>query len=587
MCISASVFSQGEVVGVPTYRYQASSAITQKTGDTIFLPFRDDFSGSSNVPRTDLWTDAKAYVNNTFPIGQWSRGVATFDGLDEGGKAYDINRIQPDTLADVLTSKYINLTGVTSPYLVFLYQKGGWGEAPESGDSLVVDFWNVDSTRWERVWSVNGGGDLNEWDWAAVSANDPKWLKNGFRFRIGTYGAHNGGYDVWNLDYLSLESNRTAQDTVISDPAMTIPHPVLTNNFKSIPWFHMGSAQFRQNLTFGYRRNGPVPPGFWSLNLGKYRLYQDGALLDEDLTVPVVTIPDHNVDLDFTTTYNTGSINTSPTGPTELNMITWFDGEAVGIRNNDSIILNQTFDNDYGYDDGSAERVYGLTDANSYILYRFQPLVSDTLKGFKIFFGQADNDVTTEAFKLVVYAFQNNAPGQLIYESDSSYFPEFVGGNNQFGYYQLDTSGVYINGTVYIGVKQLTSTPMTIGLDRNNGGDTIIIYGDGNTWYPSRQRGALMLRPYFKYHPTDISVPEISTDSDIRMYPNPTDAWFCLDNFAGEIDLQIIDLNGRVVMDRTGLNPREEVDIQSLPPGFYFVRWRREDDTGVEKLLIH
>lgn len=579
-------FAQQEVVGVVNDR-SFDVRPQMKMDDTLNLPFRDDFSGESSIPSIRRWTDAKVHVNNTFPIDQWSRGVATFDGLNESGKAYDFSNSRSDTLADVLTSRYFDLSAETSPYLNFLYQEGGWGEEPETDDSLVVDFWNVDSARWERVWSVRGGEFVNnEWTWASVSANDPKWLKDGFRFRIGTYGARNGGYDVWNLDYLSFEANRTAQDTGVEDPAITKQHPVLTRDFKLIPWFHLGSAQFRSNFNLLYRRNGPVPVGGWSLNLGKYRLFQDGIEIDTRLSVPVITNLDHNVELSYTVPINTNAINTSPGAPTKLEVQGWFDGEAVGVRKNDSIYMAQEFDNTYALDDGSAERVYGLTQGDSYILYRFQPLVSDTLKGFRMYFGQADNDIIEEEFKIVIYSFQNNAPGNILYESDSIYNPQYVGANNQFANYVLDTSGIWINGTVYIGLKQMSNIPLTIGLDRNTDGDTTIVYGDGVNWYPSNEMGALMIRPYFRYHPNDLSVetPKRVSENFI-VYPNPVDNEVYVDFNAVEANYQVLDMHGRVVLNGT-INAGNRILMGELQPGMYLLQLQSGHWIEVKKLIL-
>ncbi|KAB2806813.1 T9SS type A sorting domain-containing protein [Phaeocystidibacter luteus] len=578
--------AQQEVIGTPISRIQEPSIQAFKTGDTLDLPFRDDFSDEMQIPNPTRWTDFKVYVNNTFPVDQRSRGVATFDGLDEGGKAYDITKENSDTLCDVLTSQYLDLSGTTSPYLAFLYQEGGWGELPEDNDSLVVDFWNVDSARWERVWSVEGEMKESGWTWASISADDPKWLKNGFRFRIGNYGARNGAFDIWNVDYLSLEENRTPADTVVEDPAITQPHPVLSRNFKLIPWFHLSTGSFRLGWTMKYRRNGPPPPGGWPLNLGKYRVFQDGAEIASRTSVPVITNLNHNVELEYIVPFDPTNI-VIPTAPMELRIQAWYDGVAVGVRKNDSISLVQHFDNAYAFDDGSAERVYGLTQGDSYMLTQFQPLLSDTLKGFQIYFGQAKDDITNEPFKLVVYSFDNNAPDNIIYESDSLYLPQYAGRNNQFVAYELDTPGIYINGTVYIGLKQLSSTPLTVGFDRNTDGDTTVIYGDGNIWYPSNQQGALMIRPYFRYHPNDISVIEPEPQNHFKLYPNPAEDYIQLDFDGGNsAEIQIVDLNGRAVLS-TRVQARQPIDVSALPAGIYFVRWNNGQYIEVEKLLLH
>lgn len=580
--VYTAAFAQGEVVGTLTY-LPSDYGVSHKTADTINLPISDDFSRAPHTPNQDIWTDAKVYVNNTFPTSQLSRGVATFDGLGEGGRAYDITSISADTLCDVLTSKYIDLSSVTSPFLNFMFQEGGWGEAPESGDSLVVDFWSVDSARWERVWSANARGNSN-WKWATVSADHPKWLKKGFRFRIGNYGAHNGGFDVWNIDYLSLESNRTPQDTTLFDPALTLPHPELHTRFRNVPYWHMSGLLFRSQIELFYRRNGVAPTGGWSLNLGKYRLFQDGVEIDSRTSVPVVSNLDHNVDLSYTVPLTPGVVNVNPTGPTVVSMMSWFDGEAVGETRNDTMWHIREYDNYYALDDGSAERVYGLTDANTYMLYQFQPLLSDTLKGFDIYFGESENDITNTPFKLVVYSFNSNAPGSIIYESATDYYPKYAGRNNQFVSYELDNGGLYVNGTVYIGIKQLSSTPLTVGLDRNVNGDTTIIYGDGFTWYPSNQQGALMIRPYFGYHPDDISVEEWGANT-VTIYPNPNNGQFTIDSKGEQTHIRVIDLNGRALME-SEINGSERIDLSDVPAGMYFVQWTTSNQSGTEKILI-
>src|SRR5690606_16920476 len=195
--------------------------------------------------------------------------------------------------------------------------------------------------------------------------------------------ALSGAFDIWNIDYVVLEANRNATDTIIEDPAWTASHPYLTEDFTKIPWFHESAISYRTELDYTYRRNGPAPSGGWSLNLGKYSILQDGVEIANRTTVPVVTNLLHDQELAFQATSVSVPV-TAPTGEFTLSMMTYFDGEAVGVRRNDSLWLTQEFDNSYAYDDGSAENVYGLSQANSTLLFLFQPLVSDTMKGLRI-----------------------------------------------------------------------------------------------------------------------------------------------------------------------------------------------------------
>lgn len=587
--LSISSFAQQEVIGVPTYRPQ-NQAPMMKTGDTLNLPFKDDFSGAVGFPNQRRWTDSKGYVNNTFPINQPSRGVLTLDGLNEGGRAYDLSHSASDTLADVVTSAYLDLSTATSPFLNFMYQEGGFGEAPESNDSLVVDFWHVDSARWERVWSVRGGELQNdEWRWAAISANHPKWLKDGFRFRIGTYGALNGAFDVWNVDYLSMESFRSPQDTVIEDPAITLALPSLTTNFTQVPWFHMPNAQLKLLLNLSYRRNGPAPVGGWQLYLRNYNLYQDGNLVDGNIDNTVNSSLDHNQNLNYLLPIASGSVNKSATQATTVQLETWISGDAnaIGIQKNDTIVHTQRFSNVYAFDDGSAERVYGLTQSNSYILYRFQPLLSDTLKGLQMYFGEADADQSNSPFQIVVFNFQNNAPGSIRYISDQIYYPQYAGAQNQFYSYPLDTSGLYINGTVYIGVKQLSSVPLTIGLDRNTDSLNQIVYGDGVNWFPSLEKNShLMMRPYFQYHPTDISVGEWNDVEQAVLYPNPSNGRFRIDlSEWTTAQMTVLDLSGKTYWIGE-IENGQEVDLSSLRSGVYLCRLVNGSEVYSIKIII-
>ncbi len=116
----------------------------------LTLPFFDDFTASRVFPDAHRWVEKAVFVNNSFcylPPNQW---VATFDALDSTGNIYGIASPSPFK-ADRLTSQPLRLDSVFLPvpaklgpddslYLSFYYQPQGLGDAPESGDSLVLTF---------------------------------------------------------------------------------------------------------------------------------------------------------------------------------------------------------------------------------------------------------------------------------------------------------------------------------------------------------------------------------------------------------------------------------------------------------------
>ena len=115
-----------------------------------FLPFFDDFSHSTLYPDSTKWSDYNVMVNDGFPLCPPNRNTATFDVLDANGRVYDY-AISYGFVAEYLTSVRIRLDSIMEPtpraltpadsvYLSFYYQPQGNGNAPETQDSLVLQF---------------------------------------------------------------------------------------------------------------------------------------------------------------------------------------------------------------------------------------------------------------------------------------------------------------------------------------------------------------------------------------------------------------------------------------------------------------
>ena len=132
-----------------------------RSGESVRLPFVDDFSNYSGYPDPKFWHDDQGYVNTGFAVYPPSIGVVTLDALDAHGRIYAHASRQPFP-ADTLTSNPIRLDSnftqhrpmqvVDSLYLSFYYQPagasktypaGGWqivGDAPEHSDKLILEF---------------------------------------------------------------------------------------------------------------------------------------------------------------------------------------------------------------------------------------------------------------------------------------------------------------------------------------------------------------------------------------------------------------------------------------------------------------
>ena len=207
--------------------------------DTLVPPFTDDFSYPSDKPSPALWQDAKVWVNDEMALFQNSLGVATFDGLNEYGFAYKENALGSDSLADVLTSAYLDLQGLSNVYLSFQLQEGGRGELPSNNDSIVVEYWSPVTADWTQVWGQKGSGTSGPFSSVILPVQGANYLQKGFRFRFAAYGARAGAYDIWNVDYVQLDKDRNPSDTIITEPAIARAHPLIIGSgaYTSWPWW--------------------------------------------------------------------------------------------------------------------------------------------------------------------------------------------------------------------------------------------------------------------------------------------------------------------------------------------------------------
>ena len=463
---------------------------------------------------------------------QNSLGVATFDGLNENGFAYKENALGSDSLADVLTSAYIDLQGLSNVYLSFQLQEGGRGELPSNADSIVVEYWSPVTADWTQVWGQKGSGTSGPFSSIILPVQGANYLQKGFRFRFAAYGARAGAYDIWNVDYVQLDKDRNPGDTIITEPAIARAHPLIIGSgaYTSWPWWVSNASSVANRpstLEFIYRRNGAVPSGGWSLNLGQFRWEENGVLVQQTTAVPVITNTQHNQDQTFTVSVPSAAM-ISFSGPTTVSTKVWFDGSAAGFRSNDTVRGTLTLNNYLALDDGSAERAYAVQNVvGGRVAQKFKVGGlggSDTLKGMYFNFVDA-GEAYTSTFRMAVWApaDSGDGPGNILYMSDSLYRPFTGYYRGDMMPYELDSS-VSLNAYAEVGLGYIctSSNPMYLGLDQQRTLPSGMprYYGDGFNWYQSLEPGVAMMRPYFRYSPTDMAVEELA--QDFKVYPNPS-----------------------------------------------------------------
>ena len=549
--------------------------------DTLVPPFTDDFSYPSDKPSAALWQDAKVWVNDEMALFQNSLGVVTFDGLNEYGFAYKENALGSDSLADVLTSAYLDLQGLSNVYLSFQLQEGGRGELPSNADSIVVEYWSPVTADWTQVWGQKGTGTSGPFSSVILPVQGANYLQKGFRFRFAAYGARAGAYDIWNVDYVQLDKDRNPSDTIITEPAIARAHPLIIGSgaYTSWPWWVSNASSVANRpstLEFIYRRNGAVPSGGWSLNLGQFRWEENGVLVQQTTAVPVITNTQHNQDQTFTVSVPSTAM-TSFSGPTTVSTKVWFDGSAAGFRSNDTVRGTLTLDNYLALDDGSAERAYAVQNVvGGRVAQKFKVGGlggSDTLKGMYFNFVDA-GEAYTSTFRMAVWApaDSGDGPGNILYMSDSLYRPFTGYYRGDMIPYELD-SAISLNSytDVWIGYICTSSNPMYLGLDQQRTLPSGMprYYGDGFNWYQSLEPGVAMMRPYFRYSPTDMAVEELA--QDFKVYPNPSSGSLSIESPSANYVLRT--LTGATVA--TGhVEGYENLELHHLDAGLYILSLR-------------
>ncbi|NOZ34922.1 MAG: T9SS type A sorting domain-containing protein [Chlorobi bacterium] len=559
----------------PAYKKNKSKAVLE-------LPFWDDFSDSYIYPKSDLWQDDAAYINNTLAVNPPSIGVATLDAVDSEGKIYDRADYNTSFLADSLTSQPINLNypGNSTIFLSFYYQPQGIGDAPEPSDSLFLEFYAPNENTWTEVWSV-AGSDNKDFTLVVLPINQAKFLKDSFQFRFRNYASFGASTypslatncDFWHIDYVYLNKNRNAADTVFHDIAFTKPLHSLLSNYEAVPWKHFketNSQTLKSNITVNFKNNDNIMRLIDSLNFTLEDLtgtsakqYWYGG------TYTPVKFLESNVNLSGQPfNFPENNSNTS-----KFKLTARIVTDSYDSTQNNTVSYIQSFDNFYAYDDGSAEAGYGIYgNGTKYgqVALKFSPLKNDYLTGVDMYFTRAFKDASQKYFWIYLWKVDSNGlPGDTI-RTYEGILPEYENEINKFHQYIFDKP-VLIDGDFFIGWTQTTEDKLNIGFDYNTINNDKVFYNISGEWIPSAEKGSLMIHPIFGS--IQSSVQKINKES-LKIFPNPATDYITIDfdrNHQNNYSIEIYNIQGTRVFYQTNFN-QNTLSIQNLKKGIYFVR---------------
>ena len=595
-------------------------------GDTLALPFFEDFSYDGPYPSEQYWLENDVFVNSELGDSPPSVGFATFDGMDEGGRPYGGGF----GVADYLTSKPIDLAGQApsnNVVLSFYLQPKGRSYQPRTQDKMILEFKNF-SGQWVVVDTIDGLGfiaadSIPEFKYYARALNDPNYFFKGFQFRFKNMNPREGAYSTWHLDYIRLDKDRIGASRNFNDMAWVEKPNSFLKTYRAMPLNHFRNFEAQEMLE---ELNGKVFNNFSTeKKLGDnrvtffeeesgIRMAVDSFTLFSGKTAEFKSNESRDTINNFLTQRSTTSselirneiidlINQSPLFSLDkmnlkirYNLIV--DGDEIttetSAKTNNQVSSCTILDNYFAYDDGTAERAIEANGIGTKIAVKFRANLKDTLRAVQFHFPRVNGDVSGQLFTLQVWIgeldpFDNVPDYQLIFKKPI-YPSNFTDTLEAFTTYVLTDSmdrGIEIPaGDFYIGWQQesASTSPIPVGLDVNNP-DAIenLYFNLGNKWEQFDNNsffipGALMLRPVMGSvtPPATSQVDEASQNANsslsLKLFPNPAGDVLNMKlsrQSREDFRFQIFNSTGQIV--KNGIF-EPQISTAGLAEGMYFVK---------------
>ncbi len=523
--------------------------------DTVLkLPFFEDFSYKGPYPDNNLWVDSFVYINSYYPKHPVSIGVATFDAYDQHGKVYghaSENRYQ--FVADHLTSHKLRLDSIFKPeqkelgpndsvYISFYYQPQGISNAPADRDSLVLEFLHTpghhvseknengnDTTwvedKWVSIWSTEGetlsnfsNDTLPYFKRVMIPITDTEYFRDDFQFRFKNYASfpiektptnYSGNRSIWNIDYITIDYNRSLADTSYYDITFAKPAESMLSRYTAMPWSHYiqnPDSHLKETLNVAIKNLHNEEHNY------TYRYFIKDELQN---IIRTYSGGDWNIGpfyeygyQDFEPHSNPLVLNDPfPVEPAEkkhFQIVHAIKEGATGDnrRRNDTIKFDQIFHNYFAYDNGVPNASYIITGFEPQSATKFVMSHLDTLYGIDLYINQTLNNVDNGPFKFVVW--ESLEPEEIVYESEII-IPEHDDERGSFFSYILDEF-IELEGSFYVGWRQTSPNILNVGYDLTSSAGNNIFYNIDGQWFPSMYDGAIMIRPIVSQKPDGTNI---------------------------------------------------------------------------------
>ena len=394
--------------------------------------------------------------------------------------------------------------------------------------------------------------------------------------------------DMWNIDYVYLDRNRSLINDTYPVVSLTGSVPSLLKRYQSMPYKH-----YKENPIFSVTNDFDI--SFNNLDVNTHEVRYSCEVTDNNSSwsysytgnpfiinqYPNVGVCTNHVTMgDFIYPYHEDYDTTSFTIRHYVEVVDEHSGEVRG----DSIIRHQGFYNYFAYDDGTPEMGYGTVPSDTYFAVQFKVSRLDTLRGVQILFNRTFNDANFNFFDIVVWRDNNGKPGQKIYTLKDQR-PEW---NDSIAYnfscYKFREM-VTVNSTFYVGIRQSNAKSINVGFDSSIDNHQYNFYDVGEGWKNSAFAGSIMIRPVMGKKAYFIGIDE-NQEVTLNIYPNPAQNVVYIEGVDADMcdEILIYDMTGRVVKSFQYCN---ELNISELQNGAYMLRIIMNDGSiNTSKLLI-
>jgi Secretion system C-terminal sorting domain len=597
----------GQLVAVPVSQKADINPHNNNARVTaLSLPFFDDFSlAKNNQPDPILWVKGGGtYINNTITTNHPTRNVVTFDGTNTQGRPYVIANPAASGPTDTLTSQPIDISKLTpadSLYLSFYWQARGGGELPDNIDSIRVQV-RDNKNNWIEIWKQKGGSAIGDFTQKLLVLKDRTYFHANFQFRFQTFGRQSGAFDTWHIDYVYLNKGRRAKENLVDDTSCRSALSSFLKRYSAMPLKQYLANTTETADTISTDMMFISNSLFNSINYNvSISNAQTGKILQTfktDISVTVRPFVKQPIKIKpIALTKNNIDTLKKITLTTKLQLITTDSNRisltGVDLRRNDTISSQTILDDYYAYDDGSAEFAVYMNRPFARTVTRFVLNQPDFVNAVRMNFTPILTDNAGQAFTILLYANNQGKPGTLLYQK--SFKLQYPANRNDFIELPFDFY-VAVKDTFYVGWQQISTEPLTVGLDRNNKREEHIFVNLGQEWAPYTSfkndpnlayfTGSLMLRPVMGAKGKELIITSVPKDEeDWILFPNPTNGiveW--RPNKVKKIE--IWNSSGALIQQRAVKDTESSINISTYPDGTYLIRLSNEQRSVIKKILL-